>query len=479
MTFNSLSFLIFLPVVIFIFFQLPHRFRWLHLLIASVVFYMAYVPVYILILALTILVDYFSGIWIERSSGLRRKGFLAASLIANGSVLFFFKYFNFFTGNVDTVFTWLGIPIQMPALHIILPIGLSFHTFQAMSYTIEVYRGKQKAETHLGLLSVYVLFFPQLVAGPIERPQHLLHQFKQEHFFDAGNFIVGLRLILRGMLKKVLIADQMALYVNEAYAKPAGTEPIVLLVATLFFAVQIYCDFSGYSDIAIGSARIMGFRLMQNFRQPYFARNLQDFWRRWHISLSTWFRDYLYYPLGGSRVSRLRMQINLFIVFLLSGFWHGANWTFIMWGLLHGTGLVIINFVGPGFRKALEAVGVNRVPYLYRAITTLITFAWVTLTWVFFRAENVSDAFLILRRILTETAITPDFVTWCGSYFATLAAGCLVLVVGMDLLDETRDRKGIIVQIPAVIRWGAYMGAALAIMNFGVIEVIPFIYFQF
>jgi len=323
MLFNSLEFLIFFPIVTLLFFLLPHRFRWFHLLVASCI------PVYIFILFLTIIIDYIAGILIENTKGRKRKLYLIISLISNIGVLAIFKYFNFFIDNTNELLYSIGITTTssyLPILNIILPIGLSFHTFQAMSYTIEVFRGNQKAEHHFGIYALYVMFYPQLVAGPIERPQNVLHQFHERHYFSRQNLIDGLRLMLWGLFKKVVIADRAAQYVNIVYGNPENYHYLNLVIATLLFSIQIYCDFSGYSDMALGAAKTMGFDLTVNFRRPYFAKNIQDFWSRWHISLSTWFRDYLYIPLGGNRKGVIKRYMNTILVFVVSGFWHGASW---------------------------------------------------------------------------------------------------------------------------------------------------------
>ena len=317
MLFNSFEFLVFFPVVTILYFLLPHRFRWFHLLAASCYFYMAFVPVYILILFGTIVVDYFAGILIENAQGARRKWYLVMSILANVGALAFFKYYNFFTDNVNHLLHIANAGTSLPLLNIILPIGLSFHTFQAMSYTIEVYRGNQKAERHFGIYSLYVMFYPQLVAGPIERPQNLLHQFHEPHTFEYANVVSGLRQMLWGMVKKMIIADRLASVCDPVFNDPAHNSGIGLAIAAVFFAFQIFCDFSGYSDIAIGAARVMGFKLMTNFNNPYHSRSISEFWKRWHISLSTWFKDYLYISLGGNRVSIPRMYFNLFFVFLV------------------------------------------------------------------------------------------------------------------------------------------------------------------
>ena len=315
---------------------MPYKNRWFLLLVSSCYFYMAFVPIYILILAFTIVIDYFAGIYIENAKEERKKLFLVFSLIANIGVLAVFKYYNFLNENFSFLMHGFGLSNPIPYLSILLPIGLSFHTFQAMSYTIEVYRGHQKAERHFGIYSLYVMFYPQLVAGPIERPQNLLHQFREKYDFDYDRVVGGLKLILWGFVKKLVIADRLAIYVNAVYNNPEQHNGMTFIVATIFFAIQIYCDFSGYSDIAIGAAKVMGFKLMTNFNRPYFARNISEFWKRWHISLSTWFKDYLYISLGGNRVSIPRWYFNLMLVFIISGLWHGANWTYIIWGAWNG-----------------------------------------------------------------------------------------------------------------------------------------------
>ena len=336
MLFNSFHFFFFFIIVTSLYFLFPHKFRWALLLAASCYFYMAFIPVYILILGFTIVIDYFAGIWLEKSEGKKRKYFLIASLIANIGVLAIFKYYNFLNNNLSDLLNSFGYNNSIPNLSIILPIGLSFHTFQAMSYTIEVYRGNQKAERNFGIYSLYVMFYPQLVAGPIERPQNLIHQFYEKHYFDYERVVEGLKLMLWGLFMKLVIADRLAIYVNAVYNNSAQHSGITLLVATVFFAFQIYCDFAGYSSIAIGAARVMGFNLMTNFNRPYFSTSISEFWKRWHISLSSWFKDYLYISLGGNRVSIPRWYLNLFIVFVISGLWHGANWTFIIWVRLMG-----------------------------------------------------------------------------------------------------------------------------------------------
>lgn len=394
MLFNSFEFLIFFVVVTGLYFILPQNLRWLMLLIASCIFYMFFIPVYILILAATIIIDYFAGIYIERSEGAKRRYLLIISLISNIGILAFFKYYNFFIDNFNILFEALNWNYSLSLLKIILPIGLSFHTFQAMSYTIEVYRGNQKAERNFGIYALYVMYYPQLVAGPIERPQNLLHQFHTPHKFNSALFSNGLKQILIGFFKKIVIADNLAIYVNQVYDNPTNYEAITIFVATVCFAFQIYCDFSGYSDIAIGASRIMGIELMQNFKAPYRAVSTSDFWSRWHMSLSTWFKDYLYIPLGGNRVGFYRLCFNLFVVFVVSGFWHGASWTFIIWGALHGFFTVIEMVANKYFQFNKSNDNPN---FLKLMLKRGFVFYLVSFAWIFFRAENFSQAIYIAK----------------------------------------------------------------------------------
>jgi D-alanyl-lipoteichoic acid acyltransferase DltB (MBOAT superfamily) len=381
MLFNSFEFLAFFPIVTLLYYAAQHQYRWFILLFASCIFYMAFVPIYLLIIVATILIDFAAGIWIHNSTGANRKLMLVLSLIANIGVLFVFKYYNFFITNLNDA----GLT-HAPLLQILLPVGLSFHTFQAMSYTIEVYRGNQEPERHLGIYALYVLFYPQLVAGPIERPQNILHQFRTRHKFSYYNVSNGLKLMAWGMFKKAVIADNIAIYVNHVYAHYADFEGITLIIAVILFSFQIYFDFSGYSDIALGSAQSMGFSLMQNFNRPYQSKGISEFWSRWHISLSTWFRDYLYIPLGGNKKGKFRRYLNQFIVFVVSGFWHGANWTFIIWGGIHAFFVMLENLT----KKSLG----NLRPYTFLQVIT--TFMVVSIAWVFFRANTVHDALQII-----------------------------------------------------------------------------------
>jgi D-alanyl-lipoteichoic acid acyltransferase DltB (MBOAT superfamily) len=437
---------------------------------------MAFVPIYILILGFTIVIDYFAGIYIENAEGKRRKLFLIVSLIANIGVLAVFKYYNFLNTNLSFLLYGFGLSNPIPYLSILLPIGLSFHTFQAMSYTIEVYRGNQQAERNFGIYSLYVMFYPQLVAGPIERPQNLLHQFREYHDFDYARVTAGLKLMLWGIFKKLVIADRLAVYVNATYNNADQHNGTTLLLSTLFFAFQIYCDFSGYSDIAIGSAQVMGFKLMTNFNRPYFARNISEFWKRWHISLSTWFKDYLYISLGGNKVSIPRWYFNLFIVFLISGLWHGANWTYIIWGSLNGFYLIFA-IVSQGFRNQFNGfIGIDRLPILHRTLQILITFSLSCFAWIFFRANNVSDAFVIIHKI--KEIGGPVFYDKVSDLIYSFL--CIIFLLFVEIKNEYyKDRFSFFNNQSWVVRLSSYILLVIIILTMGVFDGGQFIYFQF
>ena len=494
MLFNSLQFAIFFPVVTLLYFALPHRWRGSMLLGASCLFYMAFVPAYIGILAITILIDYVAGIRIEATTGTRRRLWLVLSIASTCAVLFVFKYFDFFNDTIALAARAMGMSYAVPALRLLLPVGLSFHTFQSLSYVIEVYERRQPAERDFGVYALYVMFFPQLVAGPIERPQNLLHQFRERHRFDYDRVVAGLQLMAWGLVKKIVVADRLAELANRVYDAPREHTGLPLIVGTVAFAFQIYCDFSGYSDIAIGSAQVMGFTLMENFDRPYTARSVAEFWKRWHISLSTWFRDYLYIPLGGNRVARPRWCANLFVVFLVSGLWHGARWTFVVWGALHGAYLVAALLTADARARVRSVLGLERYPALLSAWQTTATFALVTVAWVFFRATSLGDAWYVATHLTSGltgqlSAIVARDPAAIGSLvFLGFEPSRLVLavaaVIALLLVEHLQGARPVslrlrIAQWRAPVRWAAYAGAVLTIMTLGVFHSARFIYFQF
>lgn len=475
MLFNSIDFVFFFIIVTTGYFLLPQKYRWILLLAASCYFYMAFVPVYILILGFTIVIDYFAGIYIEKTEGKNRKLLLICSLIANIGVLVVFKYYNFLNESFGYVLNDMGYKNPIPYLSILLPIGLSFHTFQAMSYTIEVYRGNQKAEKHFGIYSLYVMFYPQLVAGPIERPQNILHQMHEEHKFDYARVVSGLQLMLWGFFKKLVVADRLSIYVNSVYSHPDLHNGSSVAIASFFFAVQIYCDFSGYSDMAIGCARVMGFDLMINFKRPYFAKSISEFWGRWHISLSTWFRDYLYIPLGGNRVARYRVYLNLMVVFIVSGIWHGANYTFIVWGILHGFYTLSGTIFKPYGQQLAKSSGINQK--VLNVFNILFTLLIVTFAWIFFRAATIGDAFSLIRNLKSIGAapFTGDGI----SNMAHCILAILLLFIIEYKMEYLSEKFNLITDNRIWVRWGSTIAFLFIILLFGVFSGGQFIYFQF
>lgn len=487
MLFNSIEFLLFFPIVTIVYFLLVHKHRWWWLLAASCVFYMVFKPEYLLILGFTIVVDYFAGIWIENAVGKQRKWFLIISLVANIGVLAFFKYTNF------AIFALAQANIaHYKLLDFILPIGLSFHTFQAMSYTIEVYRGNQKAEKHFGLYALYVMFYPQLVAGPIERPQNVLHQFYEKKSFDYQRVTSGLKLMAWGLFKKVVIADRLTLFVDKVYNTPTQYEGVPIIVATIFFTFQIYCDFSGYSDIALGSAEVMGFKLMKNFDRPYFSKSISEFWRRWHISLSTWFRDYLYIPLGGNRVSKTRQNFNQFFVFAVSGLWHGANWNFIIWGALHGFYLIFARITKKPRVYFNKITGLDKVPFLLKTVQAFTTFCLVAFAWIFFRGNYLeqSQCWHLVTHLFSNLPSIKEFLSY--NYIAKnvfleftmveflIAVGLIIFMEIIHYIQRDKSIRQIVAKYPTALRWTLYYLFIMAFFILGVFDQpAKFIYFQF
>lgn len=472
MVFNSFQFLLFFIVVTTLYYVVNLKWQWLFLLLASCYFYAFFIPVYLLVLFAIIAIDYFAGIFIEKADGKKRKFFLAISLATNLGVLATFKYYNFF---IDTLNSFLGIwhltITPFPFWHILLPIGLSFHTFQAMSYTIEVYKGNQKPEKHVGIYALYVMFYPQLVAGPIERPQQMLHQFYERHLPDYEGIGNGLKTILWGFFMKVVVADRLAIYVDYVYTNVEIHGRLALITASFLYSFQIYGDFAGYSLIAIGAARTMGFNLSANFKQPFLADSLANFWGRWHITLSQWFRDYVYITLGGNRVSRTKYIFNIFIVFIISGLWHGANWTFLVWGLLHGIFMVLEYLLMNKFKKKKNST--HWVGYVY-------TFAIVTLCFIFFRASNVAEGFYVIKRIFfggIPWLVGKDFDERTLLVYSAIGIVCVLVA---DIKREYFSKKKLLFyHNNTVVRMLSCVLLALVILLFGVFDGGQFIYFQF
>lgn len=474
MVFNSQIFAVFLVLVFFLYwfvFQKTIFRRNLFLLVVSYIFYGWWDWRFLSLLFLTSCIDYITAFYIDKTNlPLRRKYLLAISIVSNISVLCLFKYYNFFVSSFVEAANALGLHLHAATLNIILPVGISFYTFQSLSYTIDVYRRNLKASNNIIAFLAFVSFFPQLVAGPIERAKHLLPQFFEKKVFDNAYAINGLRLMLYGFFKKIVIADSAAFFVNTVFAVPENYHGLNVILAAFFFAVQIYGDFSGYSDIAIGCARLFGFSLMQNFNTPYFSASPKEFWQRWHISLSTWFRDYVYIPLGGNRKGNSKTLRNLMLTFLISGLWHGANFTFIVWGALHGTAVCVQTFFEQ--RKIKLKI--------HKSFAIFFTLCFTVFAWIFFRAANMHDASLLVQNLFH--GYTPGEENICRKFpalWSELSVSLLLFVI-LEVLIQIKTAGIYFFRLPVYLRWCLYYGLIIWILFYGEFDVPPsFIYFQF
>jgi D-alanyl-lipoteichoic acid acyltransferase DltB (MBOAT superfamily) len=477
MLFNSLHFLVFFPLVVGIYFSLPHRFRWGLLLIASYYFYMCWKAEYVILIMASTVVDYFAALGMgKHTEKAKRKKYLLLSLIVNLGILFSFKYFNFFNENIRVLLDQFNIFYDAPTFKVLLPVGISFYTFQTLSYSIDVYRGVREPERHLGIFAVYVAYFPQLVAGPIERSTSLLPQFHKKNHFDPPMVVSGLRRMLWGMFQKVVVADRLAIYVDAVYNNQAHHGGLTLIVATVFFVFQVYCDFAGYSNIAIGAARVMGYDLRENFRRPFFAKTVAEFWQRWHISLLTWFRDYLYIPLGGNRVSRWRWYFNTMFVFILCGLWHGAAWTYVITLTLHGVFILFGSSTEKVRKHLVRFLRLENIPFLLDAMRMFMTFWFFAFSLIFFRALSVSDATSIISKFF---AFEYGFFLGQPSTFI-YSVFAILLLMTVDTVQEFfphvfhRFKTGNV-----VMRYAVYAAITILIVMIGVYDGGQFIYFQF
>jgi D-alanyl-lipoteichoic acid acyltransferase DltB (MBOAT superfamily) len=480
MLFNSIDFAIFLPIVFAIYWFVAYkslRLQNILIIISSYVFYGWWDWRFLTLIIFSTLVDYSIGRLISKYENNNiRRSLLWVSIVVNLGFLGVFKYYNFFLDNFIAAFSLLGGELNATSLNIILPVGISFYTFQTLSYTIDVYRKKLEPTTDIVAFSAFVCFFPQLVAGPIERATNLLPQFFRKRNFEYGKATDGLRQILWGLFKKVVIADNCAEYANLIFDNPADYSGSTLVIGALFFTFQIYGDFSGYSDIAIGTARLFGFDLMKNFAYPYFSRDIAEFWRRWHISLSTWFRDYLYIPLGGSRGGVGMKVRNTFIIFIVSGFWHGANWTFIVWGALNAIYFLPLLLLGKNRENLGIAAEGRLVPNTKEIFQIGITFSLTVLAWVFFRAKSVGDAWIYLRGIFSSSVFTLPEV------FPVRIIFLIVIFLAVEWLQREKE-YGLELTKPhkllnRPVRWAAYMGLMILILTMAGTQQ-EFIYFQF
>jgi len=478
MLFNSLTFAIFLPIVFILYWSLPHKYRWILLFIASYYFYMSWNVKYVVLILITTIVSYITARLLEKTENTRKKNLLLliAAVISLG-ILFFFKYFNFFQENVVAFFRLFTIQLQPTTLNLLLPVGISFYTFQTLSYVIDVYKGKVAAERHFGKYATFISFFPQLVAGPIERTENLLPQINKEHFFDYDKATYGLKLMAWGFFKKLAIADVLAKYADTVYNAPYDHKGFAFVLATFFFTIQIYCDFSGYSDIAIGTAKLLDIDLMRNFNSPYFSSSIKEFWSRWHISLSTWFRDYVYIPLGGNRKGKFRTNLNLIITFLVSGLWHGANWTFIIWGTIHGLAQILEKNFLPKKDNLKYSFG-----WLFRVI---VVFIFCAFAWIFFRANTLSDAVYVIAHLFDGISNPIQYLK-NGLYDMGIPVRDLImpmfsilLLAAYDFFSLKTDVIAWISKRNAVIRYCFYFGILILIMLLKASGEAVFVYFQF
>ena len=517
MLFNSVQFYVFFLVISVLYFVCTHKIKKnlysrLLLLAASLFFYACWNPAYLLLILTSVVITWLSGLLMEKAdlSGanplLKKKLILAGSLTINLLILFFFKYYGFFSDSVQFVCAKAGLQPKIPAFSVLLPVGISFYTFQALGYSIDVYRGTIKAEHNFITYALFVTFFPQLVAGPIERSGNLLPQFKVDHTFDYDRVVDGLKLMAYGMFKKVVVAGQLAKYVDKAYADIAGSSGTAIAIATIFFAFQILCDFSGYSDIAIGAAKVLGFNLMRNFERPYFSKSIAEFWRRWHISLSTWFKDYVYIPLGGSRCSTARRCFNLFVTFLISGLWHGAAFHFVLWGALHGLYQVFGVLTKPLRAAFLRKVHIiskdGKTKRWWQFVQAAFTFALVCLAWIFFRASTTAEALLALKKVFfapkeiiqSVTGLLNGTIGFGEGFFRPYTLGLkkttlisfvmyIAVITVVSFITRNRNGRELIKEKPLPVRWFLYYAVVGMVFYFmvdaGLFEAAEFIYFQF
>lgn len=483
MLFNSIEYLFFFPAVVILYFSIPDKWRWVPLLIASYFFYMCWKMEYVVLIMFTTLVDYFLGLKLAQQIRKKRKKiYLTLSIIVNLGMLAGFKYLNFFSESLNDILGLFNTGISTPVFNILLPVGISFYIFQSLSYTIDIYRGIATAEKHLGKFALYVSFFPQLVAGPIERSTSLLPQINKPRDFNEQRLVSGLKLMLWGFFKKLVIADRLGMFVDYVYNNPQQNAGVPIFLATVLFAFQIYGDFSGYTDIARGSARVLGYDLMINFNRPFIAKSLRDFWNRWHISLTTWFRDYLLYSLPyikNNKIIYALLYLNIFLTFQIMGLWHGATWTFVLFGTFNGIMLVLEIRTQKIRNRVFEVTGINKNTRLRDIITTFSTFSITVFSLYFFRANTVSDSFLLIKN-------TFDFSTLKESFYFMLKDNELIFGILMVILlliaEHMHAKYNLVLKLaakPTVIKWSVYLGFSFFVILFGVLNAQKFIYFQF
>ncbi|HOX78330.1 MAG TPA: MBOAT family O-acyltransferase [Bacteroidales bacterium] len=483
MLFNSVDYLLFLPLVTALYFVIPVKWRWAFLLLASYFFYMCWKAEYAILILFTTLVDYFVALKMDSLSTRRqKKPYLILSLAANLGMLAGFKYLNFFSESVNFAMAGLDLPGRVPVLDILLPVGISFYIFQSLSYTVDVYRGTTKAERHAGKFALYVSFFPQLVAGPIERSNNLLPQVNHPQAFSQVRLVSGLKLIAWGFFKKVVIADRLGVFVSYVYENPDEHKGITILLATVLFAFQLYGDFSGYTDIARGSARILGYDLMINFNRPMIARSLRDFWNRWHISLTTWFRDYLLYSIPYVKNKKVMVSLmyrNLVITYLLMGLWHGAAWTFVIFGLFHGILLVLENITENYRLRFFRWTGISRFPGVQTTLGMVATFILLVFSLFFFRAGSIENSFILISNAFDFSTFKQTIGYIIRNNELIFGILMVIVLLTIEYFHEKYNLVKLVLSRPTVIRWALYAGCVIFILFFGVLYKQKFIYFQF
>lgn len=487
MLFNSLTFLIFLVCILSLYYILPYKYKWYLLLIGSCIFYMAWRIEFIFLILFSSFFNYYIGLLIEKYED-KSKTILTTGLIINFVILFIFKYSIFINHSFMSIYNYFNISYPIKDFDIVLPMGISFYTFQATSYTIDIYRKRYKAEKNILKVTLYIMFFPQLVAGPIERADNLLNQLFLNHKFNIYNISMGIKIMLIGYFKKIVIADRIAILVNTVYNSPYDYNGISFIIATIFFAIQLYCDFSGYSDIAIGCAKLFNINLMENFKSPYFSKSIKEFWTRWHISLSTWFKDYLYISLGGNRKGIIRTYFNLMITFLVSGIWHGANWTFILWGGLNG----FYQIIGDLKNRFLKSINFNiknkYINSFFNIFRILITFSLICFSLIFFRANTVKDAFYIINNLFSDIQNVNNIQylynisTQLGLniFEILMATACIIILFIIEIFEYKQRIYITLNKLPFIIRFIFYYIITIIILSMGVFNNAgQFIYFQF
>lgn len=495
MLFNSTDFLIFFPLFIFVYFILPHKLQWIWLLICSYYFYMHWNKYFVLLMAATTAITYLTGLLIAKANNIDdaekskrlKKFWLIVSFSSSIFILFIFKYLNFFCKSIVRVSSLFNISIAYKPFDLLVPVGISFYTFKALSYTMDVYRNDVKVEKNIFRYALYVSFFPQLLAGPIQKSKDMIYQFYERHSFDYDRVKNGLLLMLWGYFQKVFVADRLAILVDRVFDNPANFKGFQIIIAAVFYAFQIYCDFNSYSDIAIGASEVMGFKTFKNFMRPYFSKSIKEFWGRWHISLSSWFKDYLYIPLGGNRRGKFRTYCNIMIVFLICGLWHGAAVNFIIWGGLHGIYQVIGRMLKPAKTKIIDKLKIKTDVFSFRLLNVIVTFILVDFAWIFFRANKFSDSVILIKNmfyfnpwIFYDGSIFKQLLNSKDFFMAAFGIGTVFIV---DLIQRKQSLRLLISKQNIVFRWAIYLAAVIIIFTFGIygpgFNAQQFIYMQF